>query len=155
MHNIVASRAWSVIQQNFTSAEGDSRRYSQNLSRCCTNTVSTNHLRILLLYSRYGCSASNQSLAGPLEGKFLQVMQTISCTNACVPMSSSVLVIVGRRWTLVPEAMRVRVQLTWVSSWCESHSGREPWWPAGYTACPSPQVQSEKKAENKYLCFFI
>ena len=60
---------------NSTSAEGDSRRYSQNLSRCCTNTVSTNHLRILLLYSRYGCSASNQSFAGPLERQFLLVIE--------------------------------------------------------------------------------
>ena len=73
---------------NFTSAEGDSKRYSQNLSRCCTNTVSTNHLRILLLYSRYGCSASNQSFAGPLERQFLLEIvasdRTISCTNAYV-----------------------------------------------------------------------
>jgi len=53
MYNMYQHRTCTnPTMRGSTSAEGDSRRYSQNLSLCCRKTVSTNHLRILLLKSR-------------------------------------------------------------------------------------------------------
>ena len=63
----------------------------ENLSLCCRKMVSTNHLWILLLKSRWGAGIRISHLLDPCEGQHMQQLILTTCMHVCCTLKEVLL----------------------------------------------------------------